>query len=852
MSFNSRQDFIDSPASEKIILAQVQAKARVINFSLSSGSIYVKTVSHFPLSIKRNDTELVLAASRGTMSSNTFYYDSITSNLYVWLDDSSDPANSEIVVTYGLFFSNNSISLPNDLTDDTSADVYYSGRIISSPGFKQKIGIDQGLSSIVGSGNLKLQNNDGELDEVFDRFVFDNQPIKIFSWNRDLKASESQIIFKGVITNKKYDSQSITFTVKDSLFELQQNVPQSIFTEDDNVNTDVLGNIKRWIYGRSDGLKLQSTDQIGNGYTISGTVSFDGADLVLTGVGTSFLSETSPGDSVQVETLSFDIDAVVSDTVITMSKVPDYAITGVSATLSPAIPTTAKNRPQFVADHACAKITTTVTNALQFNRITLDDTTGLGEGDFITFVGIAERKEIKNVAPGNIVVLRDNVVSLPAIGSSVTREPVQSVFIDGKTVSPDDYSITTISGSTSITLDTDAEFNITSNRDFNLSCTFTNGSRSISYAGDASLSEIFKPRDYIRPDNLSYTTFYEILSVSDTTIEIRTPFVDPTITDTVTAKLPNYVGDSTIISADVIGKTEDGLPSGQWLKTSAEVVKDLLKEVGLTDVDSTSFDHVSSITPQLMSLTIPLSPTGGSVSVKDAIDLVNKSTRCALTFDKDLTLKYESVLVNSPQTFIVIDDSDVISWSIESTNGKNYRNSTVGYRHTDVNRETLAPGNKVATSTSEFVKRYVGTNKTFEDNFYIYDDVTANIAAEREVYYNSLGVSTIKIKSDLRLENIDIGDAAVLDFARLYKRFGDVDTRRKLVTCVGKTASGDNITLEFSDYGNTFNTSAFITDNTSLDYSLSDTDSKIRDGFITDTEGIVNDIEDTNKTNLIS
>ncbi len=852
MSFNNRQQFIDSAASEKIVLAHVHANARVINFVSSVDDIYEKSVPHFPIAVKAEDTPLTMVYNILDMVAGSAYYNIKTGILYIWLLDSSDPLDSEIIVTYRLFFSNNPVSLPWNLLDDTDDDVYYDGRITASPGFKQKIGIEQSLNSMVGSGDLSLENNDSSLDEIFDRYIFDNQDIKIYSWNRDLSVSEAQLIFKGKVTNKTYESSSIRFTIKDVIYELQQNIPQDIYSESDNVNSNVVGDLKRWVYGRVDGLKLQSIDQIGEGYALTGTVSITAANKILTGVGTSFLSQVSPDDKLFIATLEFTVESVDSNTQITLSGTPNYAVNGATAIIVPDIPVRTKNRIQFVAGHACAKITRTVVNALQFNRIVISDTTGLEAGDFITFQSSGERKEIKNIAPGNIVVLRDNVITLPTLASEVTREPIQKVYISGETVNPADYTITTIVGETYITLDQDAEYNIASPKEFNISMTFTNGSRIVTYAGDVSLSEIFSPRDFIRPNDPAYTTYYEILAVEDTQITLRTVFSDLTTTETVEAKLPDYVGDETVISADVLGKTEDGEPEGEWIRTGAKAVQDLLNSANISGIDTTTFDDVSLLAPQLISIAFPLQPGKTLVSIKSAIDLLNRSIRCSIGIDSELRLKYESIIAQTPEIIKFINDSDVIKWSIRSTNGKNYRNSIIRYRHTDVNNATLESGNKVSTFSSEFVERYVGTNQTYEDDLYIYHDIDAEIAAEREVYYNSLGLSTITVDSDLRLEAYEMGDQVVLDFKRLYKRFGDASTRKKLVTCVGKTVNGNSIQLEFSDYGNTFNTSAFITKDDADDFSSADVDQKIVNGYITDPEGIVDDNEDTNKTNLIS
>lgn len=829
----------------------MNAKTRLINWGLDSGFIYKRTVSYFVTELQANDNSLTSVSTLGSLVAGSFYYDPVNSELFVWLPDNSNPEDSEMVVTYRLFYSNVPISLPWDLSDSTEEDVYYDGRILQNPGYKFKIGIEQNLTSTVGSGNLKLENNDGALDEIFDKFIFENQVVEIYSYNRDLSSDQAQIIFRGRITNKSYTEQEVAFTVKDQIFDLQQNVPQNVFTASDNVNEDTQGNYKRWLYGKVDGLKLQSVDQIGDGYAITGTVSINTSNNTMVGSGTIFLTELSPQDTILIETQRFTIESVDSDTSATLSSVPTYSINGAAAILTPAIPVVNKNRDFFVADHACALLTKQVVNALQFNRIILNDTIGLEAGDFVEFTG-GVRREIKNVAPGNVIVLRQNVPSLPAIGSDVTRQPVQQVFIEGQEVDASDYAITTNSTETKITLEDDAEFNVAPLRDLNLSMTFTNGSRTITYAGTANLTEIFEPRDYIRPNNISYTTFYEILAVQDTQIIIRTNFTDPTITDIIEAKQPTYVGDDTIVSCNSLGKTKDGTPSGEWIRTSADVVEDLLNEINLTAQDSASFLDVSTKVSQLVSLAIPRTPGDSTTTVKAAIDIVNRSTRCALTVDKDLNLKYESVLISSPEEFVVISDSDVVNWKIKSTNGNNYRNAIIKYRHQDIINATLESGNRVKTHSSTFVERYVGTNKTFEEDFYIYEETAAQIAAEREVYYNSLGRSEITIESDLRLENIEIGDLAVLDFERLYKRFGDETTRRKLVTCVGKNVTGEKVVLEFSDYGNTYNTSAYVTDNAANDFSLSDSDDKIKNGYITDSKGIVNTDENTNKINLIS
>lgn len=965
MSFNTREQFVEAASSEKITLAHVNARTRLFTWTLDSGAIYKRQTPNFVVGLKQNDTELTQVSTLGSISEGSFFYDVLNSTVYVWNVGDTDPSVEEMIVSYRLFFSTAPIQTSNDLTV-TGEDVHYDGRILSTPGYKHKIGIDQKLVSIVGTGNLRLENSDGDMDSIFDKYIWENQSVELYSWNRDLPISEAKIFYRGRITKKDFTVNIINFTIKDSLFDLETNVPQAVFGSGVGVRDAEADHLKRWVYGRVDGLKAQSTDQIGQGYNLTGTVTVENAKKEITqfsgipagsgleskyffisdenndytywydygsstppstpgrelisisidvgdsasevdektsiklaqkfnilpnfgyfstenkdfgevndasdvntgatitkivdgtnentllGVGTIFLSEVSPNDSITIGTQSFTVDSVESDTKIFLSKNPEFTFTGQTAILVPEIPVVTKNREFFVADHACAELTKTVVNALQFNRIIVSDTDGLFAGDFVEFAG-GVRREIKNVAPGNIIVLRQNVPSLPAIGSNVVRQPIQQVFVGSEAVNEDDFTLSNTTELT-ITLDSDTEFNIASQEDINnIELTFTNGSRTVTKtANDVNMTEILSSRDYLRPQDLTYTTFFEILSVTDDTITLRVPFSDPTITDNPTIKRPEYIGDDSVISVNLLGKTVDGTATGDWIRTSAEVVKDMLTEINVTNVDSASFVDVATRETQLISYVIPQSPGNERMKVKAAIDDINKSTRTILTLDEQHRLKYTEGTVALPAEIKKITDDDLINWSITSINGKTFRNAEVRYRHRDIDRFTQASGNNLVTFSSEFVERYIGTDRTDEIDVYLYDEFDANIFSHRHVYYNSLGRSDLELNSDLRLADIEIGDVIDLELDRLYKRFGDPNARQKLCSVVGKTQDGEKVKLFLSDLGNTFNTSAFITDNAQPDFSSSTSADKLIGGYITTNVGIVDNDEDTDKTNLIS
>jgi len=972
MSFNDRSEFIQAQASEKLTIAHVHATNRLVNWSLFSGAIYSKVVPYFAVDLKQKTTELTQVFSFGSIVEGSWLYETDTSTLYTWLPSSVDPATQEMVVTYRFFWATGPSTLSWDLTD-TGDHVFYNGLIKDAPSFKHKVGIDQKLVSVIGQGDLKLQNNDGNLDEVYDTLFFENQIVEIYSWNRDLPFSESRIIYRGRITNKRFNSTEVVFKVKDMLYDLLQNVPQIPYDDTDNVNDAVRGTYKRWVYGRVDGLHLQSLDQIGEGYEITGTVtsatpikeitkftgfpagstlegkyfyinngsddnqyyyyykysgspptvdpeipnktgisitvtagdnantvtektsvklannftildgsgffqtentkfgnSTDASDVdtgitittttqgvaeeQINGTSTLFLSETSPGDSITIGTQEFTIDRVVNDTELELSDAPDFGFIAKAAILSPSIPTTNKNRDFFVAGHATARLTKTVVSVTQLNRIVLNDTNGLNEGDFVEFDS-GERVEIKNVAPGNIIVLRQNIIIKPTVSSDVIRQPIQDVFIKSELVSNEKYTISNTGGSTketTITLDDDVEFEIALTKSIGFSGVWTNGSRDVTTTDDVNLTEILSPRDWIRPTDISFTTFYEILSVSEQSLELRVVFGDPNHTGAVQGKRPDYIGDDTIVSSNVLGKTVDGEPDGTWIETGATAVRDLLSEVNITNINEASFVDSSVINSELLSLTIPLIKEGAQVSTKNIVDRISKSITSALTLDNNLDLQYVNLLPKIPDNPALIQDKDVIEWSIQSVNGDLIRNGLVRYRHRDVDRYTQEPGSSIETHSSEFVETYIGTNTSAELDVYLYNQSSAIVMAQRDVYFRSLARAEIRILTDLRFEDLDIGDHVIVDFNRLYKRFGDSTTRKKIGVVIGKTVNGQKVELFLSDLANIPNRTAIIAPNTTNEFNSATEDEKLKYGFITDDRGIVDDDEDTQNINLIS
>lgn len=850
MLFNNRSEFISASSSEKIVLAQIQATSRLFTWSVYSGSVYSRVTDYFVYRLKQDQTPLTQVSSIGAVVAGTFYYDIETSTVYVRTIGSVNPATIEMIATYRFFYSTVTLNNAWDLQIG-SKQVLYEGRISSSPGYKSKVGIEQSLTSLIGTGDLVLENTDGGLDTIFDTLFFENQECFVYNWNRQLAISEAQIIYRGRVTNKTYDGETIKFTVKDQIFDLEQEVPQDVYTSDDNVNINIQGRVKRWVYGKVDGLLAQSVDQVGEGYDITGTVTGSSESTTITGTGTLFLSELSPDDTLTISGQEFTIQSISSNTSLDIDNEPEFSFTDESALVKPSISPNTKNRTFLIAGHAGARLTKQVVSVIQLNRVELNNTEGLVAGDIVEFDTL-ERIEIKNVAPGNIIVLRQNLILMPSISSDVTRQPIQNIYVNSKEVNSEDYTISNTSTELSITLDNDTEFNLARAKDLGVTLTFTNGTRNVTTAESVDLREVIKSRDWIRPSDITFTTYYEVLSVDETSLKLRVNFTDPTHTGDTQIKSPDYITDETPVSVNVLGRTENNLPDGTWINTASQAVKDLITQLGITNINNASFDETKVSSSQLISLALPVNSTDKLIKTKEAVDLINKSVYGSLTLDRDLNLKYAILQNNVPSDITVIKDSDVVSWKIKATNGQTFRNTVIRYRHKDYDRITETSGSLAASHSNDFIRDYIGTDKTKDFDVYLYNTEDAQIMSHRFSYFNRLGRSDITIETDLRLETLNIGDIVQLELSRLYKRFGDSTSRKKLMIVVGLTKTGESMTIEATDLNNTFNSSSVITPNDASDYSLASTDEKLHYGYITTSQGIVNNDEQTSNINLIS
>lgn len=876
----SRASTITQATSEKITLATVEAKQRLFTFNLAD-SVYSRTLPNLVVALAADDTNLT-KVDTPLVNPGEFHYDITSGTLYFRLEDDADPVNFEIIATYQLRFSSKSLTLPapgvSGAIPNIGDDVFWDGRVKDSPGYKHKIGIDQALTSLVGEGTLKLQNNDAGLDSVFDRLIFENQRVVIYSWLQGLDPADARIIYRGRVTNKTFTTNEVTFTVKDQTFSLLDSPPLRAYQSGDeylgSVYTNIAeanrGQILRRVYGRVDGLRCQGVEMIGNGIPLQsvGSMALESNIITINNEATSLSSIVSPfasevvleGDTVILGGQEFTVESTDfsgpfgSFRIIT-DQPTDFPFTALPMLIRPArglsYPFIGR---RFVATgHRCTQVLAQVIEIKQLNRVTVSDTAGLFPGDFVDFASIPQRVQIERVAPGNVLVLRQNLQARPPLGSFISREPIQDIFINGKRVRFEDYTIVNATDSCGFQFTADAELNITRAKRSSFNFTFTNGSRNVTASiGDVPLSDILQPGDYIRPDEDGYTTRYQIRGVGENSLTLVNPFGDTTITERALYWQPDFINDETVVSCNILGKSLDPATGAGWISTAAAAQLDLLQEQNLVDLNVASFTEASLQAPPIVSMAIPEDFTSKSIpTIKDITDRLNRTVQQSLTLDNNLLVKCQALYAKTGTNLVEISDKDVIQWGVKTTNGKTFRNVLARFSFKDYDVTTQDKGNDFYSVNSRFVDRYIKTNKASEIDLYLYNPEDAETWAQRYLYYNRLGFTTLTITTDLRLENLEIGDSVIADFARLYVRYGSEDFKKKVMLVVGKTVTGERVQLELSDLGNTFNASAFITENDAPDYATSTNQDRLVQGYITESNGIVDDNENSANTNLI-
>ena len=567
-------DFASKTRSSKLVLCHVEPVQRVSVFTNTAGNIYKKAVNHVVISVTEDGTNLTEASS-ASVTTGEWYYDNLTGELYINCADDLDPKTHTIKLTYRLFFSNRSIDLPYDLA--SGFEVHYDGRVLSNSPIRKELDEEQIGVVLETATTIKLENTDGYFDDLYDVLIFENKDIKIYSWSEIIPLSENQKLFDGQIQNKTFSETSIGFSCKDFTYKLREPVSHENFdVSDGTIPEQYLYTPKRRLFGQLKQLQCVPIDSTLSGFPLTGTMTVvESSKTIVTGVGTSFLSEASPKDELIYTRNNIEyrgaIATVDSDTQITMDD--DYPISfeNSSAVINPKVPYRKKNRRWHIAGHKLRAPSATIDATEQANRFSVDDASEFFAGDLVT---VNDEAAVIRRVSGNNIVLRTNLqAGEPSVSELLEKNPVSKVYANGReAIIYRDYEIENNTNDAVLVFGDDFEFNIAPINSLTTSLTFTNGSRTINVSSGDPRGEI-SVRDWIQSGNISHQTWYEVLRVTENQVFIRTAYIGSTGTSTGKVRNVDVVDDDTVVTVDCVGQDR----SNKWIKTASDAVLDLIE-----------------------------------------------------------------------------------------------------------------------------------------------------------------------------------------------------------------------------------------------------------------------------------
>lgn len=548
---------------------------------------------------------------------------------------------------------------------------------------------------------------------------------------------------------------------------------------------------------------------------------------VVTGVGTNFRAIFSPDDVIETVVdgveYSYRVEQIVNNQTMLLSDEIEVNFTEISH--KPNIPSRYYNRRWHIAGHKLRTITHQVVLVVNSITLELDSVDELEAGDLVLIEG--QFRTITRVT-GFTIQLNASVIGVTNV-SVVEKQPVSSCSIfESRLVAGRDYSIQNTSNDAIVEFDELAEFNFARARGVGITFQFTNGSRFVtSTTTDRDLSSIFRTRDWIRSTDITHQVWYEILSVNELQIELRTSYQGASYLGQLRFKSPEYISDASVITVDCLGLEENG----KWIKTASDSVLSMLQSVSVGDINLTSFDSASDDCQYKVSAFYPRAFGGAMPRTKDAITEINNSVFGSLYFDSDFNFKYSILNSNKPEEIDVVQDEDVEEFTVQTKN--NILGRVIVEFCPNTNRATGEVLFKEVLHESDFVKQTSKIKKEERFTCLLFDQDDAQTIAERYSFIRSMSQSVVSIQGSLSLIKYGLNDTIFLDLRRIFKRYGS-NGRKKLGLVSGVSKSGSQSSIIFNDLGNIFNRVPAIAPDDAPEYSEASSDDIAKFGFIVD------------------
>jgi hypothetical protein len=820
------------PRSEKITLVKMQGEIRVKLFTLYSGNIYYRSTDYHIGSVKQDGDELTEVSSIGAIVEGSYYYSMQEQRVYVHLNDDLNPLNEYVTFVYQFYFSSAPIILPYDI--DNGTPIEWLPLIESIGTIGQQLDDENTGIVLESNSSIKLINSDGYFDEVFDTLLWENKPVEFYTWFPITPLSEARKTFEGVVESKDYEVDSVNFKVKDFVYRLRDFVNLELFSESDGeLQPSLIGTPKRRVYGQVKQMRLAGLNNVLNGMALGGTVTILFGTNVVTGTGTSFLNYLGVGDELVFNIAGveykYGIETIISDTSATINKVSEINILNQPVINKPLSSYRLFNRSWHIAGHKLREPVSVITSVIANNRFEVDTVLDLFAGDRVVING--DFVTIRRIS-GLEIVTETAVAPLPVVTDQIRKLPIQKLYFGNKELTYDrDWTYFNNTEATAL-IDPLAEFNITQERLAGTSLTFTNGSRSLTTVSTLDFRSILKCNDWIKKNSIvsGEGDWYEILEVKEQEIILRSAYTGTTATTTALIKSVDYIQDDSLITCDCLGMEV----AGAWIKTPSDAVRNLiLVDAGFESVNEDSFTKAKSECDFILSMVIPQSLEAESPQIRDVITDINNSVFGSLYGSSALSISYSILNSEKPESSEVITDTDILSFSTESTT--DIANTIkINYRPF----VDIFSGNDafdVVNYNSGFVDKTIGIKAAHERTIYLYETDKAETIAQRVALFKSMTNTKVTLKGKMNLFLNVVNDKIFLSLDRLYKRLGGGD-RLKIGIVTGVKKSETEAELTISDLGNIFNRVPSIAPNTATDYSGADQESKARWGYCLDND----------------
>jgi hypothetical protein len=135
-------------------------------------------------------------------------------------------------------------------------------------------------------------------------------------------------------------------------------------------------------------------------------------------------------------------------------------------------------------------------------------------------------------------------------------------------------------------------------------------------------------------------------------------------------------------------------------------------------------------------------------------------------------------------------------------------------------------------------------------DIYLYLPNEARIITYRYSLFHESASHLVTLQTKLNLTQKQLTDKLYIQFDRLFFRLGSVDSRLKICGIISVKKNGLGTLIVMEDLSNAWNKIATYAENSALPYTSASEDEKIKNGYYTNTNGIVTGQDHTYRINL--